>query len=84
VPGRPAVGHAVSGTVEDDHAREGRQTVEELGEGGVVPLQREVGRPAEQEDEVEIAGPEHLVGDGRALRIPREVDGRAVPHAGAP
>ena len=37
--------------------------MEELGEGRVLPHQREVGRPAEQEDKIMLALADHLVGD---------------------
>jgi hypothetical protein len=57
VAGGAAVGQAVAEAVVQGQPRERRELAEELGEGGVLPDQPEVGRPAEQEDEVQVPSP---------------------------
>ena len=81
VVARPAVRQAAAHPVVQQQPRERRQLVEEGGERGVLPQQPQVGRPAEREDEVQVAIPGHLVGDAAAVGALGVVERRAVAHA---
>ena len=57
------VGQAGAALVEDDDTTERRQLVEQAGEGREVPHGVDVAEPLVDEDEVDRAVPEDLVGD---------------------
>jgi hypothetical protein len=60
---RPAVGQAVAEPVHHDQPRERREPAQELGQVTVLPQQAQVGRVADQEDQVKVRVAEDLVGD---------------------
>jgi hypothetical protein len=80
VPALPAVGQAAAGPVEQDQPGERRELVEKGRERRVLPHEPEVAGPAEEEDEVEVALSDHLVGDAAAVLTAGVPERRAIAH----
>jgi hypothetical protein len=76
-----ALRHTGARAIEHDQSREAAETREEPGERGELPLQREVARPPEEEDQVRTGVAHDLVGDLHAVGSCRVADGRDLePH----
>jgi hypothetical protein len=81
VPGRAPVREAVAEAVEQEQPGERRQLAQEPGERRVLPQQTQVGRPPEQEHQVQIAVADDLVGQPAPVPAVGVGEGRAVAHA---
>jgi hypothetical protein len=80
VPGRAPVREAVAEAVEQEQPGERRQLAQEPGERRVLPHQPEVGRPPEQEHQVQVALADHLVGQPAPVPATGVVERWAVAH----
>jgi len=81
VPGRAPVREAVAEAVEQHQPGERRQLAQEPGERRVLPHQPQVGRPAEQEHQIQVAVPHDLVGQPAPVPAAGVLERRAIAHA---
>lgn len=80
VAGRATVGHPVPQPVQQDQPGERGKLAEEPGHQRVLPQQRQMGRPAQQKDQVQLARTKHLIGEVGAVAAAGVGNRRAKSH----
>jgi hypothetical protein len=79
--GPAAVGEAAAHPVEQDQPGERRQLAEEGRERPVLPHEAQVGGPAEEEHQIQVAVADHLIGHAAPVGAVGVPERRAVAHA---